>query len=95
MQIIKTLRNYTVNLFKSTKIALVDKEFLFFKHENQRHLYILIPGTHCPDAKKFLELFEYAIHITQKEFDAIYDRDKLIEIVTVGDQGDVDAFLAA
>lgn len=70
------------------------KEILFFRSPDAKFIYLLLCGFFCPNEKKFYEIFPLAVKVSEKEFDRLHD-DTSAELVTVGDQQDVDNLLEA
>ncbi len=63
------------------------KEFLYFKSDNGKYIYLVILGVHCKDADKFYKLFPNTTQLTERKFNRLYKKGK--EIVCVGDKADI------
>jgi hypothetical protein len=61
------------------------KTITFWRHYENKFLYVCMSEEHITDGKKFLELFSKAIRISTFEFSLIYYFYPDIEIVTVAD----------
>lgn len=61
------------------------KTVTYWKHSEDRYLYLCMSEKHILNEKTFLEVFEYAIRISQFEFDCILYFNEGIEIIHVAD----------
>ena len=82
--LLKQLRNLTIWL----NGYFEEGDLLHFKSNNGKWIYLVILGNHCKDAEKFYQIFPDSKQITQREFDKHYRKG--VEIVTVGDEADID-----
>ena len=70
-------------------IALIPKgkfkPVTYWKHLDNKYLYLCMSEQHIKDELKFKELFSKSIRISKFEFEAILLLDNCVELVTVAD----------